>query len=99
MVERLAKEKEEAEEKWRSELAERLTTADEKEKERVKELEQAREELAAARTRVDRLESYLGGELPDQGVTWREERETLIERITVCMLHMYISSPSHYGHT
>ena len=37
-------------------------------------------ELQGARGRVDQLESFLGGELPEAGigVTWREERGTLV---------------------
>ena len=39
------------------------------------------------RRRVERLESYLGGELPEEGsgVTWREERAALRDKITVSL--------------
>ena len=42
-------------------------------------------ELQAARGCVAQLESYLGGELPEEGsgVTWRDERSTLLARINV----------------
>ncbi|CAI8015914.1 Coiled-coil alpha-helical rod protein 1, partial [Geodia barretti] len=38
-------------------------------------------ELEAARQCVHRLESYLGGELPEEGLTWRDERTALLTRI------------------
>ena len=40
-------------------------------------------ELEVARQRMDQLEAYLGGELPDVGVTWREERTALLDRVSV----------------
>ena len=55
-------------------------------------------ELQGARGRVDQLESFLGGELPEAGigVTWREERGTLLARINVShYLYLYI----HIGTT
>ena len=44
-------------------------------------------ELEAARQCVHRLESYLGGELPEEGLTWRDERTALLTRISV--RHLY----------
>ena len=40
-------------------------------------------ELEVAKQRMDQLEAYLGGELPDVGVTWREERTALLDRVSV----------------
>ena len=42
-------------------------------------------ELEMARETVARLESYLGGDLPQEGVTWREERAALLTRISVSL--------------
>ena len=52
-------------------------------------------ELQSVRHCVSQLESYLGGELPEEGsgVTWREERESLLDKIqvnnilTLCAMH------------
>ena len=53
-------------------------------------------ELQGARGRVDQLESFLGGELPEtgSGVTWKEERGALLAHINVSFL--FITSTCTY---
>ena len=48
---------------------------------------QLRNEVDVQSQRVRELESYLGGEIPGEdlrrGVTWKEERETLVNTLQV----------------
>ncbi len=44
-------------------------------------------EVSSGVRRAQQLEAYLGGELPQEGsgVTWREEREGLVNTVSVSM--------------